>query len=144
MNIKSSKNKILVYSLIVLWPFFDIKVYSNEEKAVYGIDNRRDLYQITNPQWLKNARAIAALVPKRKLKKISGRSDLYKLKTKKVDDNCSFQRYNEQRQVAKCSGFLVGKDLLVTAAHCIRTRLGCLTNRWVFGFGTYVTTTREV
>ena len=134
MGIQKSKNKLIIGSLIVVLSFFLSDAYCHEEKAVYGLDNRRDLYQITNPQWLNNARAIAALIPKRKLKKVPGRPDLYKLKTKRVDDNCKFQKYNDQRQAAKCSGFLVGKNLLVTAAHCIRTRLGCLTNRWVFGY----------
>ena len=50
-----------------------------------------------------------------------------------MDDSCRFQKYNDQRQVAKCSGFLVGKNLLVTAAHCIRTRLSLFNEPMGFG-----------
>lgn len=119
---------------VIFWALFSLSAKSQNEKAIYGLDNRLDLYQVSNPQWLQNARAIAAFIPKRKIKKIPFNSNMVKLKTKKIDDNCRFQRFNRQRQVAKCSGFLVGKDLLVTAAHCVRTRLACLANRWVFGF----------
>ncbi|MEE2745014.1 MAG: serine protease [Bdellovibrionota bacterium] len=126
--------KLRAAMFIAFFSLFSLAAKSQTEKAIYGLDNRLDLYQVSNPQWLKNARAIAAFVPTRKIKKIRFNSDMVKLKTKKIEDNCKFQRFNRQRQVAKCSGFLVGKDLLVTAGHCVRTRLACLANRWVFGF----------
>ena len=129
-----SKRRLRSISVIIFGILFSFVAKGYGEKAIYGLDDRRDLYQISNPQWLKNARAIAALVPKRKLKKVFGRPDLYRLKTKKAGDTCSLQRFNDQEQIAKCSGFLVAKDILVTAAHCVRTRLGCIGSRWVFGY----------
>ena len=129
-----SKRRLRSISVIIFGILFSFVAKGYGEKAIYGLDDRRDLYQVSNPQWLKNARAIAALVPKRKLKKVFGRPDLYRLKTKKAGDTCSLQRFNDQEQIAKCSGFLVAKDILVTAAHCVRTRLGCIGSRWVFGY----------
>ncbi|OUR97944.1 hypothetical protein A9Q84_07040 [Halobacteriovorax marinus] len=47
---------------------------------------------------------------------------------------CSEERFTKQPTLMSCTGFLVGKDLLVTAGHCMTSNFDCSGNKWVFGF----------
>ena len=120
--------------LVVFCTFFLAKAKSSNEKVVYGKDNRRDLFELSNERWLENSKGIAALILKEKIKKIPGERDIVQLKTEGMDDVCEDEKFYDQEQIANCSGFLVGKDLLVTAGHCIESLKECKKNKWVFGF----------
>lgn len=47
---------------------------------------------------------------------------------------CKSEPFREQLSTAFCSGFLVGKDLVATAGHCIRSATDCSSTKFVFGF----------
>mgnify|MGYP000991441954 CR=1 FL=1 len=47
---------------------------------------------------------------------------------------CTSERFYAQPTSANCSGFLVGKNKLVTAGHCVKTKKDCKENYWVFGY----------
>jgi len=83
-----------------------------EEKVIYGIDNRNDLYNVSNSNWLKNSRSIAALIPFKSLKDIKGHPDRMKLKMKTMEGSqiCDDERFYDQGHAVDCSGFLVGKN----------------------------------
>ena len=47
---------------------------------------------------------------------------------------CSTERFLDQPVLMSCTGFLVGKDLLVTAGHCMVNNFDCSGFKWVFDF----------
>lgn len=47
---------------------------------------------------------------------------------------CSTERFIKQPTLMSCTGFLVGKDILVTAGHCMVNNFDCSGNNWVFNF----------
>ncbi|MEE2744295.1 MAG: serine protease [Bdellovibrionota bacterium] len=119
---------------VIFCTFFLVSAKTSNEKVIYGKDNRRDLFELNNSRWIHNSRGIAALVLKRKIKNIPGYPGIVELKTEVMDDLCEDEKFYGQGQLASCSGFLVGKNLLVTAGHCIKSLKECKKNRWVFGF----------
>src|SRR6185295_19405912 len=48
-------------------------------------------------------------------------------------DLCPGEAFSEQPSVAQCSGALIDRDLVLTAAHCIR-QIACQDWKLVFGF----------
>lgn len=46
---------------------------------------------------------------------------------------CSSERFEEQRRIFSCTGFLIAEDLLMTAGHCMRSELTCENSFWIFG-----------
>lgn len=103
--------------------------------AIYGEDNRQDVYAVSNPLFVSLASSTAAMIEKTNLKQnadrttISGRSlgDMYKL--------CPDQRFRSQPVAANCSGTLVAPDIIMTAAHCYElAKQSCKEYAWVFDY----------
>jgi V8-like Glu-specific endopeptidase len=106
------------------------------QKVIYGEDNRRDVYEVTNPMFLEMARSTAALVSKGNLSR-SGTST--KVRGRALGDArnlCASEPYRNQPAAANCSGFLVAPNMLVTAGHCIRNESQCKGYGYVFGYET--------
>ncbi|MEE3079958.1 MAG: serine protease [Bdellovibrionota bacterium] len=115
------------------------------DKVVYGEDDRRDLYEVSNSLHLELARSTAAMIAGYKVKiTANGSVELKDTKTLAQRGICSDERFSEQVTSANCSGFLVGEDLLVTAGHCIKTQSDCEANKWVFDFAYHSNNTNEV
>jgi hypothetical protein len=49
-------------------------------------------------------------------------------------NTCSTERFVNQPTLMSCTGFLVGKDVLVTAGHCMVNNFDCSGFNWVFNF----------
>lgn len=47
---------------------------------------------------------------------------------------CPSEKFSTQPILSMCTGFLVGKDKLVTAGHCIRSKQDCEDGVWVFEY----------
>ena len=109
----------------------------NDNKVIYGDDNRLDLYETTDSLHLDLARSTAAMISNDKITitddtaKIAGSA----LSTRGI---CATAKFAEQMTAANCSGFLVGEDLLVTAGHCMRSASDCSSSRWVFDYAVEV------
>lgn len=102
--------------------------------VVYGEDNRKDIYQVTDQGLLEVAQATMAMVDVNRLKPRG--QDFFDLDVGKfhVDFNlCHEEAFHDQPTIANCSGFLVGEDLVATAGHCM-TDYECADYRFVFGF----------
>jgi len=104
------------------------------DKVIYGDDDRLDLYQTTNTLHLELAKSTAAMIDASSLTK---KDDSYEIQgeTLKSRGICASALFAEQITAAMCSGFLVGRNLLVTAGHCIRSQSDCDKYRWVFDYG---------
>ncbi len=110
-------------------------VYANSTapKVIYGDDNRSDVYATTRDDYKELADSTVAMIPTWYMEENGAN---YKLKTQVfgTDRNlCQDEKFYSQPTVSKCSGFLVGEDLVATAAHCIKES-SCPSNAFAFGF----------
>ncbi|OFZ80912.1 MAG: hypothetical protein A2583_05635 [Bdellovibrionales bacterium RIFOXYD1_FULL_53_11] len=108
---------------------FDIDV-------VYGDDNRLDVFEITDNAQLRWADSTVSVFSASKLT-TSDDGKTVVLKTGHHGRNtrlCTNERFYDQPDGAFCSGVLVGKDLVLTAGHCVESMFGCFMSKFVFGF----------
>ncbi len=127
---------VAVFSLTVASSFAEVDV-------IYGQDNRRDLFAVTNRLHYTLARSTAGMVDIRRLAK--GRDnahlDLAAFVTlERAQNICPSERFSQQITAPSCTGFLVGPDTIVTAGHCLLSLPGmtaedvCKTFAWVFDY----------
>jgi len=100
-------------------------------EVVYGDDNRVDVEDSTNENFRKWSRATAAQINATDIDENNNLPDETLAQSFRL---CKDQRFREQINPARCSGFLVAPDVLVTAGHCMETNFDCETKRWVFDF----------
>lgn len=100
-------------------------------EVVYGKDNRVDLQFVTNPLHRELAHSVAAHISK---DKIGADGTLRASTIGSSMGLCKSERFVDQINPARCSGFLVGEDLLVTAGHCVTGPSDCERYAWVFDF----------
>ena len=105
------------------------------DKAIYGLkDDRKDYYQVINPNVIKNMNAVASL-----WKSYGVQRNLYGTMTVKTSRYgptmglCRSEPFWEQTIGAFCTGFLISEDIVVTAGHCTSTT-SLQTCKIVFGY----------
>ncbi len=109
-------------------------------RVIYGEDNRMDLYEVENPNVLQLADATVALINKNDIEVTGGYSRIRStpFATSMRMPLCAEERFREQNVAAFCSGFLVGRNIVVTAGHCVSTQgtpsSDCSNTKFVFGF----------
>ena len=111
------------------------RMAQDRQRVIYGVDNRRDLYQVTNPKVRKAAEAVVALVEKDDL--VADRRGGWRLKTSSYKEDyklCSSEAFAAQPLGCFCSGFLVRPDVVATAGHCVTSTADLGHVRFVFGF----------
>ncbi len=106
---------------------------NTQVKVVYGEDDRKDVYETTNPLFLRLARSTAAMIPVGNLRADGERIQVAG-PSMRSRGFCASERFSDQPTAANCSGFLVGEKLLVTAGHCMTRAAQCSGNRWVFDY----------
>lgn len=105
-------------------------------RVVYGADGRRDLWQETDPAVLGLAEASVALFPASYVTP-SADGGYYELFTESYSQAyrvCPEEPFYDQSVGPYCSGALVGRDTVLTAAHCVASMEYCADTRFVFGF----------
>jgi hypothetical protein len=112
-----------------------VRAAKGRQRAIYGADDRQDLFQVTKPAVRRSAAAVVALV---KLSDLSenadGTFDLMTEPYKDAYDLCSSEPFVTQPTGCFCSGFLVAPDVVATAGHCVKSAADLATMRFVFGF----------
>ena len=108
-----------------------------EDRVIYGNDDRREVSdQANDPVMVEAAESTAVLVRRSSVRTEPG-AETAKLPSTTFGQSqnvCRSERFYEQANPGFCSGFLVGKDILVTAGHCIRNRSSCDSTAFIFGF----------
>ena len=91
------------------------------DKSVYGKDDRVETMDESNKQRKSNADGVAALFTSGSLTR-SADGKFFSLPATPLavaKQLCTNEKFHDQPSGAGCSGFLVGRDLLATAGHCI-------------------------
>lgn len=110
-----------------------------QSKGIYGEDNRKDVYETTNPSYLELAKSTAAMIENEKLtlKKPLFKDKYYLIESPTLQSAlglCRSERFSQQISAANCSAFLISPTKLVTAGHCIATSADCKKVKWVFDY----------
>jgi hypothetical protein len=111
------------------------KVAQDRQRAIYGVDNRKDLYQVSLAKLKKTASSVVGLVKTHDLQRQDDGS--YLLATETYRDAyqlCSNEPFAAQPIACFCSGFLVAKDVIATAGHCVKSQADLANVRFVFDF----------
>ena len=119
--------------MIMTLILFSLTSFASSPPVIYGEDNRRDVYDETNPKYVEFARATAAKVPTIFMRTV-GKDVVFRTMTLVDRGICSSEKFATQTTVSMCSGFLVGPKTLVTAGHCIKNANDCKNFRWVFDY----------
>jgi len=107
------------------------------QKVIYGDDNRRDVYEESDPMLLELAASTAALISTGNLSDAgNGMTKINGRKLGAARNFCADEPYGDQIASANCSGFLVAPNVLVTAGHCIQSLSDCKGYGFVFDFKT--------
>ena len=111
-----------------------VEMVSSPEGVIYGDDDRRDIYTLSDPNQLRLAQATFVIVSGSEIS--DNGNGTYNLSTFPWTTQgglplCEGERFAGQLVIGHCSGFLVGEDLVVTAGHCMST---CGSYAFVFGF----------
>jgi len=93
-----------------------------EIEVIYGADNRREVYDIINPNLQVVAEAVCVVVVESEL--TDNGNGTYTLSTsswtfQSGSPLCPDERFIGQQQAGFCTGFLVGDDIIATAGHCV-------------------------
>ena len=104
--------------------------------GVFGIDDRIDRYQITNPLIREAAISSAALIPKTRIDQ--SQEELVVMQRSLVSGNgfCTEEKFANHLAIANCSAALIADDLVLTAGHCIDDSMdyGCDDYNIVFDY----------
>ena len=106
-------------------------------QSIYGIDDRIDTYQETDPQLRQYARAVCALIKAENLStNETGRTLTLKTQPFVVQGYYPYESepFRNQPLAAFGSGFLISSNLVVTAGHCIDSEHDLTQIAFVFGF----------
>ena len=129
-------NKIIILCLAVI-SFSSQAGKLSKEKVIYGQDDRIFTELEANVALIELARSTAAMV-KDSICTTNAESGSITIKGTPLKNTfhkvCDDENFANTITAPVCSGFLVGKDLLVTAGHCIKTLADCERHTWVFDF----------
>jgi V8-like Glu-specific endopeptidase len=109
-------------------------------RTIYGADERKDFYEVTDDGVKELARASAAMFTADTTTATGANVSLKTKSLRDVQKLCKGERFETQPSGAYCSGTLVAPDTVLTAGHCIRELSGDDTigmlpeTRFVFGY----------
>jgi hypothetical protein len=111
-----------------------IKALRAEEKVIYGDDDRRDLFQVSDRSELNDIDATVGLVDAGDLTDNGDGTSTLSTVDHGPDNNlCQSEPFFDQPTAPHCSGFIVGPDLIATAGHCV-DESDVTDTRFVHGF----------
>lgn len=148
---KQKREDILKKSLLCLTALLSLHSVNSMaiNKVVYGEDNRIDISDSSKKFLLDSVAAMlpnSAIATDSKGKTLDSILTSYPtLETYRGYRTCEDMRFRTEPTIASCSGFLIGKNLLMTAGHCVvpggkkvinAKTSGCASNKWVFNYNT--------
>jgi hypothetical protein len=105
------------------------------QRSIYGVDDRKDAYEVKSANAKPLIEASLALVEKDDLhKKADGQWHLHTTSYQEEYNLCSSETFASQPLGCFCSGVLVAPDVVATAGHCVKSDADLEHIRFVFGF----------
>lgn len=111
-----------------------VETLKNNQKVIYGTDDRADIFQIDDPAILNDADSVVALFSVNDVVDNGDETSTLQTQNFGISNNlCNGEQFREQPTGAFCSGFLVAPDIIATAGHCVN-QSNVTTIRFIFGF----------
>lgn len=111
------------------------KLARDRQRVIYGVDDRKDLYQVRSRLVRQAAGAVVALVKAADLAETAdGEFELATGSYREQYQLCGNEPFASQPLGCFCSGFLVGPDVIASAGHCVKSQADLAGLRFVFGF----------
>jgi V8-like Glu-specific endopeptidase len=105
------------------------------QRAIYGVDDRKDIYAVSNKRAIPLIESSLALVESSDLQRTpDGKWSLRTSSYKAAYQLCSSEPFVSQPLGCFCSGVLVAPDVVATAGHCVKSTEDLAHIRFVFGF----------
>lgn len=102
--------------------------------VVYGVDDRRDVYEVSDPALLNAANSVVSIIDNDKLLWNGNGYTLGSSNTlQRHRDLCSTEPFLQQPTASDCSAVLIAPDKVATAGHCVDPDV-CSTQSFVFGY----------
>lgn len=120
--------------ITVLFLFSNVSLSQISSKAIYGDDDRMDVFETTSNLHRNLSASTAAMITKWSFDEVNSSEYLLIARTLEESGKCSSEKFAKQPVAASCSGFLVGKNKLVTAGHCMASQVSCDNSLWVFDY----------
>ncbi|MEZ4744187.1 MAG: serine protease [Bdellovibrionota bacterium] len=127
----------LVILSVISILFLNRTALSNDDRVIYGEDNRIDVKDETDNLMVELSRSTAALVLLSEIKDHETDPSVKLLPSITLKEGinvCNNERFTNQPIAAICSGFIVAEDILITAGHCITTNENCEKVAFVFDY----------
>lgn len=103
-------------------------------RIVYGSDDRLDFYEVSS-KLQKLSHSVGGIFSIDKSLQIEGNRTLLEPKTLGRKLNlCKGENFIKQASTVHCTFFLVAKDLVVTAGHCMKEKSSCSSSRFLFDY----------
>ena len=138
MSIKKPVKKLPFITQFIAFSLIIAPMYTYASgtsiKVIYGDDDRVDVADSNNSLYIKLAKSTAAMIKNSKLKEYNNYQIEVVSKSLEESGVCASESFAKQPAAASCSGFLVAKNMLVTAGHCIRSQFDCDNSSWVFNY----------
>lgn len=119
-------------NIILLVTLFAVQSFSMD-KGIYGIDDRKDIYEATQMQQ-KLARSVAAVVAMEISVDEQGYVDLGLRSFKEDYSICEGEKFSDQPILGYCTASLISEDLMLTAGHCFPSKNSCKEKKFVFDY----------
>lgn len=124
--------KVLMVTFIL--GFFISSVLAAPD-AIYGVDNRIDVFESNDSLMKKVAFSTASMIPKEYVLNKNNRVEITAPLYKNLYNLCPSERFRNQLTASTCSGTLIASDIILTAGHCFsHGNLECNGNFWVFDY----------
>jgi V8-like Glu-specific endopeptidase len=105
-----------------------------KSSVIYGIDNRLDYYEISDPKLKQLARSTAAFIDNDHLVYDQIFDQYYLEKPDFKLGMCPNEKFTQQPEWAFCSGSLIADDIVLTAGHCVPDAKSCKQFKVVFDY----------
>ncbi len=121
--------------------FFALNINAEENKSIYGADNRR-LVRTLEPNNQKDeilkkySLSILAQIPSYRIN-VNKQNDQMTIETKSLKEGLKFcpeESFSDEPIVSSCTAFLVAPNLILTAGHCVKDKFDCKKQTWVIDY----------
>ncbi len=102
-------------------------------RAIYGLDDRTEIFESRDHLMIELSLSTAAQIYNSDILEVNGVFS-FLVETNKDRGVCSTERFSNQPANAKCTGFLIATDVLVTAGHCVQSIEDCKNHKWFFDY----------